>query len=149
MTVIAYRDGVIAADSRVTVEGKESGIRFFDSSIKLFRKDGCIIATAGASAPGIVFVRWYGTRPKKPPEAITDAKVDWTCLVLDKTGLWEWDSSLEPEQVLEPFYAIGTGCKAALGAMYMHATAVEAVQIACLIDPNCGGKVQTMRLDNP
>jgi ATP-dependent protease HslVU (ClpYQ) peptidase subunit len=147
MTVIAYRDGVIAADSRVTVEGKESGIRFFDSSVKLFRKDGCIIATAGASAPGIVFTRWYGSRSKKPPEAITDQKSEWTCLVLDKTGLWEWDSSLEPEQVLEKFYAIGTGCKAALGAMYMNATAVEAVQIACMIDPNCGGPVQSMTME--
>ena len=145
MTVIAYRDGIIAADSRSTTTGKESGIRFFDSSVKLFRKPGCIIATAGSSSPGIVFVRWYGEGLKKHKAMKNDH--DWTCLVLDKDGLWEWDSSLEPEPILEPFYAIGTGCKAALGAMHMHATAIEAVQIACLIDPNCGGLVQSMKLE--
>jgi hypothetical protein len=146
MTVIAYRDGIIAADSRSTTVGKEAGIRFFDSSVKLFRKAGCVIATAGSSSPGMVFVRWYGSGVKKKHEAMT-SDADWTCLVLDKDGLWEWDASLEPEQIREPFYAIGTGCKAALGAMHMHATAVEAVQIACRIDPNCGGLVQFMRLE--
>ena len=145
MTIIAYRDGIIAADSRSTTTGKESGIRFFDSSVKLFRKPGCIIATAGSSSPGVVFVRWYGTAEKTPKSIKKDH--DWTCLVLDFNGLWEWDSSLEPEPILEPFYAIGTGCKAALGAMHMHATAIEAVQIACLIDPNCGGLVQSMKLE--
>lgn len=146
MTIVAYRDGVLASDSRVTVESTDAGTRCFNSVQKLFRKDSSIIATVGESSPGIVFVRWYGSARRRP-KVLLDPELDWTCLVLDKEGLWEWDSSMEPELVAEPFYAIGAGTKAALGAMHMGASAEEAVRITCLIDPFCGGPIQVMRLE--
>lgn len=45
-----------------------------------------------------------------------------------------------------PFLALGSGSKAALGALYMGADAVRAVEIARLADAYTGGPIQTMRL---
>jgi ATP-dependent protease HslVU (ClpYQ) peptidase subunit len=149
MTTIAYRDGIIAADSQVTHEaaGDKSGAGSHKHTCqKLYTKKAfgyhAVIATAGESAPGMLFVDWYGKKGK-PPEVLHDT--DFTCLVLDEDGLWEFNSFCRAEKIEEPFYAIGSGAKAALGAMHMGASAIEAVEIAKKIDPYTGGKVTWMR----
>lgn len=150
MTTIAYRAGIIAADSQVTYEAprdKSGGSSRKHKCEKLFRKKAfgypVIIATAGEVGPGMMFVDWYGKKGK-PPAALADT--DFTCLVLDEDGLWEFDSMCRAEKILDDFYAIGTGAKAALGAMHMGATAIEAVQVARLIDPYTGGPITGMCL---
>lgn len=151
MTVIVFRDGTIAADSQTNVESESGGIRKFRCE-KLFRKktkDGAeiIIATAGHSSSGMVFVDWYGSG-KKPPRVLLDNEPDFTCLVLKKDGLWEYDSYCRGEKITEEFYAIGCGAKAALGAMHMGATAEQAVEITCKIDQFCSPPIVAMRLSD-
>lgn len=152
MTCIAYRDGVISADSRVWVNSEDGGARFYEHSPKLFRvgygKDEVIIATAGASDPGNRFIDWW--RNGRPA---TDEKIKGgTMLVLKRSvgqasiELWEYDESWTGERMYEPYYAIGTGTKLALGAFVMGATAKQAVEAACKHDPYCGGKVHAWRL---
>src|SRR5258708_6787058 len=68
MTTIAFKNGVIAADSRVTVDSEAGGSRNFHTE-KLFRRQviingvgqEVIMATAGESAPGSLFVQQFGT----------------------------------------------------------------------------------------
>lgn len=152
MTIIAYRDGIIAADSRVTVDSEAGGTRMFRCE-KLFRKtvkDGrkkvpVIIATAGESAPGLVFVDWYGS-DKPPPAALIDGNADFTCLILRPDGLYEVDRWCRPEKIIMKFYAIGSGSKVALGAMELGASAKQAAEAACKWDPYCAAPVFTMRL---
>jgi hypothetical protein len=152
MTIIAYRDGVIAADSRVTVDTEAGGTRMFRCE-KLFRKtikEGrkkvqVIIATSGESAPGLIFVDWYGT-DKPPPAALIEGDADFSCLILRSDGLYEADKYCRPEKIMSKFYAIGSGTKVALGAMEMGATAKQAAEIACKYDPHCAPPVVTMRL---
>ena len=149
MTSIAYRDGILAADSQTTVESEAGGARRFRCE-KLYRKttkEGAeaIIATAGESAPALVFLDWYGTG-KRPPPRLLEGNADFTCLVLRRDGLWEYDAWCRGDKVLEPFYAIGSGAKAALGAMHMGASAEEAVRVACLIDPYSAPPIVTMSL---
>lgn len=93
----------------------------------------------------MIFVDWYGKKTK-PPAVLSDA--DFTCLVLDEDGLWEFDSYCRAEQITEEFYAIGSGAKVALGAMHHGASAQEAVEIAKLVDPYTGGEVKTMELSS-
>lgn len=148
VTTIAFRNGVFAADSQVTVQTDEGGSRKFRCE-KLYRKetkDGAhvIIATAGESSPSLIFVDWYGSG-KRPPKEI--AGTDFTCLVLRRDGLFEYDGYCRGDKVLEDFYAIGSGAKAALGAMHMGATAEQAVEIACRIDPYSAPPIVTMRLE--
>lgn len=149
MTTIAWRDGVLAADSQVTHSGDESSGSRKHKCKKLFRKKAfgyeVIIATAGEGSPGMIFVDWYGKR-SKPPAVLNDT--DFTCLVLDADGLWEFDSYCRGEKIEEPFYAIGSGAKVALGAMHRGATAREAVEISKLVDPYTGGEVCEMSLSN-
>lgn len=152
MTVIAYRDGVIASDSRVTADSEAGGTRMFKCE-KLYRKTikigrrklPVIIGTAGESAPGLIFVDWYGS-DKPPPSQLIDGEADFTCLILRPDGLFEVDKWCRPDKVLSKFYAIGSGAKAALGAMHKGASAIEACEIACKIDPYCALPIVSMRL---
>ncbi len=153
MTTIAYSNGVIAADSRTTLETEGGGARMFLCD-KLFRKqvvlrgkktEEVIIATAGESTPGMMFVDWFGSN-KPPPENFIEGGADFTCLVLQQDGLWEYDAWCRGIKILDKFYAVGSGAKAALGALHMGASARKAVEIACRIDFYSGLPVTAMRL---
>jgi hypothetical protein len=153
VTTIAYKNGVFASDSRVTRSSDAGGTTVFKTE-KLFRKavtgaDGCvgevILATAGESSAGMVFVDWYGSG-REPPELLVHGDADFTVLVLSKDGLFEYDKWCRAEKVLEPFYAIGSGSNIAIGAMEMGASAVRAVEIACRRDPYTAPPIVTMRL---
>jgi hypothetical protein len=147
MTTIAYRDGIIAADSRVTVSTEAGGSRKHLCT-KLYRKkitEGkktfeVIIATAGEAFSALVFVDWYGSG-KPMPDSLRDLGGDFTCLILRPDGLWEADVYCRPDKILDSFYAVGSGSKEALAAMHCGKSAVEAVRVAAIIDPYTGGRV--------
>ena len=142
MTTIAYRNGVLAADSCATT-GEADGA-YQTHCRKLFRKKDAIIATSGESSSGMVFVDWYGG--KVPPDKMLAGGADFICLVLTRSGLFEYDKWCRGEKILQPFYAIGTGAKAALSAMHAGSSAQRAVEIACMLDPYSKPPVVTMRL---
>lgn len=141
MTTIAYRKGVMAADSRATYE--DDRITKVD---KLFRKGKAIIGLAGESEPGLVFLDWYGTG-KEPPSCLIDGDADFTALVLTRKGLFEYGKYCRPERVLDDFHAIGSGAKGAMCAMHAGADAKRAVQIVAKVDAGTGGPITTMTLD--
>ena len=151
MTTIAYRDGILAADSRVTY-GEHQTARIHTCK-KLFRKRvtqgkksfDVIIATAGESSPGLVFVDWYGSG-KPVPDLFLHLGGDFLCLVLTPSGLFEYDVYCRGEEVSDDFYAIGSGAGPALGAMHCGKSAVEAVRIAARIDPYTGGRINSESL---
>ena len=112
-------------------------------SPKIVSKKGAILATCGDTELGVLFYQWWGTRRKKPefPE-----KADFEAVVLDKNGkLWHYDETLTPAEILEPFFSIGTGAHAALGALHAGASPEQAVEIACKIDNNSGLPVQIIK----
>jgi len=153
VTTIAYRDGIIAADSRETWECEIAGIAVFNRCTKLTRYDdiGAIIGTQGESFPGLVAEDWYvdnerSTNGVEKPDF--SGEEDFTLLILSRDGLTIMDCWLRPCKVNEKYFAVGSGSKVALGAMYMGATAEEAVKAASKIDPFTGGKVHVMSLED-
>lgn len=159
MTIIAYRNGILAADSRLVVETEAGGARMFPCD-KLFRKtikEGrkkvqVIIATSGEGPAGMVFVDWYGSG-LPPPQQLIDGDADFENMILRPEGLFVADKYCRLELVKYrskafQFHAIGSGTKAALGAMEMGANAKRAAEVTCNIDPNCGPPIVTMRLRN-
>lgn len=146
MTTIAYRDGILAADSRLTVDHGSGARKHFCK--KLFRKTitegkkkfDVIIATAGESSPGMVFVDWYGSG-KPVPDLFLHIGGDFLCLVLRPDGLFEYDVYCRGEEIHEDFYAIGSGSMAALAAMHCGKSALDAVRIAARIDTYTGGRI--------
>lgn len=153
MTTIAYRDGIIAADSRVTVHTEAGGARKHLCT-KLYRKritEGrktfdVVIGTAGESFSALVFLDWYGSG-KPMPDALRDLGGDFTCLILRPDGLYEADVYCRPEKIIEDFYAIGSGSKEAMTAMRCGKSAVEAVRLAAMSDPYTGGRIVSESLN--
>lgn len=146
MTTIAYKNGTMAADTRATTY---QGVSV--TCEKLFRKKigkgrkarTVIIGVAGESSASLVFLDWYGTGATRP-ETLKDT--DFSALVLEKDGLYEYDSLCRGEKVLDPCYAIGSGQVAAMAAMFCGKTARQAVEIAARLDPYTGGRIVSYRL---
>ncbi len=138
MTIIAYRDGVMAADTCVTDS-------FITNGMKLHKKSGHIIGFCGDVAQALVFVDWFFNQKKnrKPDLA---SETGWEALVLNKDGVTTWDRSLRPIPMEDHFYAIGSGANLAMGAMEHGASAKKAVEIACKRDPYCRLPVTVLKL---
>jgi hypothetical protein len=152
LTTIVFRDGILAADSRATIQTEAGGSRVFRCE-KLYRKTigtgrkrhEVILGLAGESTPALLFVDWYGS-DKPPPQVFADMVSDFSVLIYSKHGLFEADAYCRPERVIEKFWAIGSGAKAALGAMHAGADARKACSIACRIDPYSAPPIVTMAL---
>jgi hypothetical protein len=137
----------MAADSRATTNTEGGGSRV-STCQKLFKKKfgekEVIIGTAGETGSGLVFVDWYGTG-KDPPDFLT-GEADFQCLVLSDEGLFEFDKWCRGEKILDKFYSVGSGAKAAMGAMWAGKGALEAVKIAAKVDPYTAGPFVQMSL---
>ncbi len=156
-TTITYRAGIIAADSRETWEGEAGGTSYATCE-KLFRKKigkkEFIIGTAGGTYLAMIYVDWFrGIEPTmdqhlKLPEILRDAHLeeDFEVLIVCRDGAFHANHLCRAVKVIDPFIAIGSGRKAALGAMHAGATAKRAVEIACKVDPYTAPPVRTMRL---
>lgn len=154
MTVVACKDGVMASDSRYTIESEAGGIRM-GTCTKMYKKrvsvngeeQDVLIGVAGEGFPALVFHDWYGSG-SPPPDNLLLGEADFSAIVLTKDGLYEYDKWCRGEKVLDPFHAIGCGAKSALAAMHMGANAKRACEVTCSVDPLCGPPIVTMRLKN-
>jgi hypothetical protein len=137
----------MASDSQETNGGIKA------KCVKLFRAEDeygtkVIIGTAGASFTGMLYVDNYGSGEPRPDilDNITEDE-NFLILIWDGKDLFEVDWMWRP--ILIPktdFVAIGSGAAAAMGAMYMGASAREAVAAAKKIDNYTGGAVKTIAL---
>jgi len=138
VTTIAYKDGIIAYDSRATNGGTIEN----DSVIKRVVRDGVNFFMCGAFADYDGFVTAYlsGDKPSK--------YVDICALVVkggvvslagaDKCELWEREAwAVE---------AIGSGSSFAFGAMDAGCSAKNAVRIAARRDTKTGGRIRTYKI---
>jgi hypothetical protein len=152
VTTICYKDGIMAADSCVSIETEAGGARKF-RCVKLYRKgskkDEAVIALFGESSPGMVFLDWYGSGKPAPTEMFGHMSSDFGALILTRKGLFEADAYCRLDRVEEKFYAVGSGAKAALGAMHSGASARLACSIACKIDPYSAPPIAWMSLSDP
>jgi len=146
MTVIAYRDGVLASDSRIT-----SGKDFLegDSCTKIYRlSDGSVVGLAGDNHNGLLLlealreastgdIRTLPKGPFKKAEAL---------LVSPRRKVFMYSGGWYDDKHMQGYYAIGSGSIVALGAMDAGATAVEAVKIGIKRSVFCGGRVQKLEI---
>ncbi|MBX8534546.1 proteasome subunit beta [Pseudomonas cichorii] len=138
MTTIAYKDGVIAYDSR-QVRG---GTIVSDSCEKCQVVDGVSFFLAGAVCDEKALIAAYFGTPSPVPVECSGYAVDGGKLLMvghcDKTGIWKLE--LDPANP----DAIGSGSAYALAAMDMGASAEGAVRAAMKRDIYTGGKVRTV-----
>ena len=148
MTIICYRDGIMAADSFSFV----GEVRWCGTFPKIARGqfNGVrgVAGASGAAAIGGAFLEWFGSVAAKVP---FDAKIknegDFSGIAALVDGtVWRWDSHLMPYREFSPFYVDGSGGDVALGAMAFGASAEEAVRVCCEFHAFCGGDVTVLRL---
>ncbi len=152
MTTIAYdtKIGVVAADSQETMENGEKY-----KCKKLFKVGDLIVATAGGTYAGMAFVNWLEGWDGEPdwddhPDFVNlDLEEDFECLVIreDKSCFTVNRLFVPVDQHGNRFITLGSGGKAARGALLAGATPKEAVEIAKQIDTFTGGTVTVWVLD--
>lgn len=151
MTTIVYRDGVLAADSCYTEDSESGGSRVFQCQklhkcqLSGFPPAYVYVGLAGAGGPGLRFLRWVkdGMNRNAPPSF--DPGDDFVALVVMDGDAYVFDRYMEPERVVEPYHAIGSGAKCAFVALDMGANAKEAVERAAVRDPYTRGPVQVLK----
>lgn len=137
MTTIVYRDGLMAADTASFTH--EGNLRAPFRVSKLRRlSDGSVIGGAGMRRDIVRFGEWLETRNGERPTTgneytIIQALPDGRVVIHDGPDEWE---------VRGVFCAAGSGAAAAYGALFMGASAREAVEIAMKLDPWTGGDVE-------
>jgi len=140
MTVIAVNNEMMVGDTLIVHQD-----RLVSTHCKVHVVREMLVGYAGDMDSGIEFLEWCkrgrGSRGKP-----RDLSEEFTGLVLDESGIYEYTSPLVPIRIEGDFWAIGSGAQAALGAMRMGADPAEAVKIACAIDPFCGEPITVKRL---
>lgn len=142
MTTIAYRSGIIAADSQVTWRGGRDG-----SVLKIRKRGPVLAACSGCAARGRAFLDWFQagmqsyTPDMGPPD---DGRHAWGYLfpggdLVLELNLDGWTASRQP------FFASGSGAEYATGAMQVGATAEEAVRAAMVWDVSTGGEITVLK----
>ena len=149
MTTIAYRDGILAADSCYTESTESGGSRVFQCR-KLYTVSGFVEGSRRTFFIGFAggagwrrFLDWVraGADWKNVPEF--EKADDFDAIVVMQHGMvqqvYTIDKSMEAEPIVEDYHAIGSGAKCAFIAMDMGASAISAVERAAVRDPYTRG----------
>lgn len=143
MTIIAYKNNLIASDSLISEESTR-----FGSMVKITRgPDGTIAGACGGASSLALFLRWIhvGRRGAKPN--LGDDK-DFCGITINPEGLvLFYEAGMNPYALTNDFYAIGSGATTAMGAMAAGADAIRAVRIACRFNVLCSEPIYVLRLD--
>lgn len=130
------KTGVMVCDSKCSSDSE-----WFPMT-KVYRVGDELIGLSGSVKDAMAWVRWYmeGKKDRRP-------KVDsFTGLILRRDGLYCVSSDTFEMLIERGFYGIGSGGGIATGAFMAGAAPKKAVEIACDIDANSGGKVIVHKL---
>lgn len=134
MTTIAYRDGIMAADSRAYAGDKIP----IGEKVKIRRlEDGTLIGASSTLAGGTKWVLdWFeaGCPAKAGESELLPDKFDLLVAYPNGELYIANDHAVLQGPLIASFLAIGSGEEYALGALQHGANAVQAVTAACALD---------------
>lgn len=139
MTTVAFRDGVMAADSAC-----HDGSTFTHRLQKIHRMpNGALAAFAGDVEQAMALFDWLkgGQRGRKPKSR--DVSVLY---VTPQRKILHYNGGRKAHVIAEPFYCIGSGADIAFGAMFAGADAKTAVRAAIKRDAFSRGPVTSKEL---
>jgi ATP-dependent protease HslVU (ClpYQ) peptidase subunit len=141
VTTIAYKAGVLAGDSQATDNQLWQSQKIFkvDTSAGVL-----LVGIAGEIHSALVFIEWLKNDKSRKPDLSNE---DFDAIVIATTGrVTIWNQSLVAWRPVGKFFALGSGAPAAMAAMHAGKGALEAVKIACKVDPYTRGPVRSLRL---
>jgi hypothetical protein len=139
VTTIAYRDGVLAADTLITSGGDVIG-----QNTKIGGKNGVLWGASGDAAWGHAFRGWMRAGMVGEPPPIPDDATGATIFLPNGSVVALHARGFECRNGL-PFWADGSGADYALGAMQHGATAEQAVRAAMAWDTRTGGEITVLK----
>lgn len=144
MTTIAYRDGVMAADTRAyggdkTPVGWKQKIRLLESGTLI----GCSSNTPGQPEAVLAWFERGADQADRPQ--FGECKFRFIAVRPDGTALLGENSFFLAGPLQGDYFAIGSGEEFALGALFMGATAEQAVRAAAALDVWTGGDVTVLQ----
>lgn len=144
MTIVVYRNGIIAADKNTVM-----GNTIYGQTRKIWKRgtDGALVGAGGCSSLAAGFCRWFmgGEQGDRPSLRGEDNNSAGAIVIMPDGRIIEHDFC-GWRYVDSEFVALGSGMDIAYGALEMGASAVEAVRIVCKRDIHCGGGINTLWL---
>lgn len=148
MTTIAYRQGVMAADSGVYCYGSYVG-----DATKIARNDnGDLVGASGRANEIRLFIQWFMDGEKGKPPFVNVGDTDQ---VIRRGIIVRRDKSFECEMyedngfhsITAPYFAIGSGADLARGVMFHGGNPVAAVRAAVYHDMDTYGAIMKLSSD--
>jgi 20S proteasome alpha/beta subunit len=150
MTTIAYRDGVLAADRRVTGSGTIIGHK-----TKIAKVGGVLCGATGSNTLACEFIAWVqeGCPADRPPVLYRESSNKNPDDAADITGFLI--ARNRPNRLISfrdsgvqwldgPYFAFGSGQDYCRGAFAMGANAKQAVESALLFDVYSGSGIDVL-----
>lgn len=138
MTTIAYRDGVLAADTLINCNGDRIGY-----TPKIGLAKGLLFGASGSTAWCWAFRSWVSAGATGVCPPAPDGAGGFIVMPNDDLIVFHIDG-MERRAGL-PFHADGSGADYALGAMQMGADPAQAVAVAAAWDAKTGGDITVLR----
>ena len=155
MTVIAWKDGVLASDGVVNYNGVRIGeVSKIIKPLNKYKGSEYLLALSGDLNAVNNFATWILNDNRGALPTILSAmdgrsaEVGFDCIIVakDYPGVCFWyDIYCVEQRIKSEIAAIGGGSEFAIGAMAAGASAEEAVKIACEHNIYCGGEIQTLQ----
>lgn len=153
MTTIAYRNGILAADTMVSYGSFRNGyvnkIRVLDM-LRDGRTEKIMIAMSGTIWTLQPMIEWIenGAEQDDIPHRLLSHSNDFSCVMVTGDGqLYEFNEGYFIECGVQ-YHAIGSGAQFALGAMAVGVGAPEAVKAAMEHDKASGGEITVMAVSD-
>ena len=143
MTIVAYRDGIMAADS-VGWTGSATVKSPVAPKIKRL-PDGGLIGCGGNTSEIVRVCAWM-INPSLPTPTLDKDECFSAIWVKPDGSLWLGGYDLNFYQLYDQFFAIGSPTAFVFGALHAGASAEAAVQLAIDHTDSVGGKIQVERL---
>lgn len=144
MTTIAYRAGVMASDSGAWIGDASHGW-----AVKLAKGvDGSLHGVSGNAAQCSAYLEWVksgyrGDEPRADTEP--DSRSSFIVLIAPPMGPLRLRTARGDEVYEAPYFSIGAGAPTAYGALFMGATAEQAIEAAKEHASGAFGHVQSIR----
>lgn len=143
MTIVAYKDGVMAADTAFwcgpVIEGHATKIRRL--------KNGALVGCSGDGTIYQWFFDWIENHGAKSDREKPDAGGFGALVVTPDGEVIRYGENCLPITLTGPFFAMGAGATFAMGAMAAGASAEEAVRLTIENTDTAAGNIQVERLD--
>lgn len=142
MTVIAYKDGILAADKLSSAGGVRGTVT------KLFTLGDMALGVCGTMTLALECVAWIrdGAQPDKVPTFQLTEDFQVLMLIKDKK-IWLYEQGVCPMLMENKYYSVGSGSSFAMAAMWSGKSAVESVQCAIDLSTGCGGGIDYLQVE--